>query len=177
MYKIKSENKNEEFSWNSLGDVNVGRSNLGDSMPVEVYRLFQFTLRDVLISEIGIEKTNDIIRKSGEIAGKEYFKKFLNKDLDFYGLIALLQKTLKELKIGIFRIEKADLETMELFIVVEEDLDCSGLPVTNETVCDYDEGFIAGILSAYTGEKFTVREIDCWATGARVCRFKANMIK
>jgi predicted hydrocarbon binding protein len=25
----------------------------------------------------------------------------------------------------------------------------------------------------YTGNKYEVRETDCWATGDRVCRFKA----
>jgi predicted hydrocarbon binding protein len=56
-------------------------------------------------------------------------------------------------------------------LTVGQDLDCSGLPVTNETVCNYDEGFIAGILEAYTGKKYEVREVDCWANGDRVCRF------
>jgi predicted hydrocarbon binding protein len=59
--------------------------------------------------------------------------------------------------------------------VVTEDLDCSGLPVTNETVCDCDEGFIAGILEIYTGSEFDVKEVDCWSKGDRVCRFEAKL--
>jgi len=60
-----------------------------------------------------------------------------------------------------------------IILTVAEDLDCSGLPITNENVCVYDEGFIAGILEAYTGKPYHVREIDCWASGDRVCRFNA----
>ncbi|MEG0016657.1 MAG: 4-vinyl reductase, partial [Gordonibacter sp.] len=41
----------------------------------------------------------------------------------------------------------------------------------NEVVCTYDEGFLAGILNVYSGKTYRVREIDCWANGARVCRF------
>ena len=175
MYKIKSKNENEEFDWSNLGDISLGRTNLGNSMPVEVYRLFQFTLRNILTQEYGVEKTSELIRKSGELAGKEFCKKFLGKTADFDGFIAELQKIMRQLKIGIFRLEKADMDKMEFYLVVEEDLDCSGLPITNESVCDYDEGFIAGVMNQYTGKNFTAREIDCWATGARACRFKVNL--
>lgn len=59
----------------------------------------------------------------------------------------------------------------DIVLTVGQDLDCSGLPITNENVCNYDEGFISGILEAYTGKRYDVREVDCWASGNRVCRF------
>jgi predicted hydrocarbon binding protein len=62
-------------------------------------------------------------------------------------------------------------------LTVAEDLDCSGLPCTNEVVCQYDEGFIAGVLEAYTGQAFNAKEIDCWASGDRVCRFDVRAIR
>ena len=34
--------------------------------------------------------------------------------------------------------------------------------------------FIAGIFREYTGEEFNAREVDCWATGERVCRFEVS---
>lgn len=51
------------------------------------------------------------------------------------------------------------------------------LPVLGETVCNYDEGFLSGILSVYTGKPYAAIEIDCWATGDRVCRFRAEIVK
>ena len=66
------------------------------------------------------------------------------------------------------------MDSLRFTLTVSEDLDCSGLPVTGETVCVYDEGFIAGILEAYTNRPFEVREIDCWSTGDRTCRFSAD---
>ena len=36
------------FTWDLLGDLDNGRPNLGRSTRVEVYRLMQFCLRDVL---------------------------------------------------------------------------------------------------------------------------------
>ncbi|MCC8180922.1 MAG: 4-vinyl reductase, partial [Planctomycetes bacterium] len=46
---------------------------------------------------------------------------------------------------------------------------------TSEQICVYDEGFIKGILDSYTGMDFSVREIDCWCSGERTCRFEAKL--
>jgi predicted hydrocarbon binding protein len=54
---------------------------------------------------------------------------------------------------------------------VSEDLDCSGVPITGRPICSFDEGFIAGIFERFSGRPFEVREIACWATGAKLCRF------
>jgi uncharacterized protein len=88
--------------------------------------------------------------------------------------MAELQGKLLSLKVGIMRVEKSDIDKMELTLTVSEDLDCSGLPPTDETICEYDEGFIAGVLGVYTGREFDVREVDCWASGERTCRFKVT---
>lgn len=174
MYKFKDDQQNEGFSWEAIGDIGLGRANLGSDMPVVVYRLFQFTLRDVLNREYGSEQASNLLRAAGKLAGAEFCRKILDKNLDFTGFVAQLQKKLADLRIGILRLEAADLDKLEFIITVEEDLDCSGLPITEESVCDYDEGFIAGILNEYTGKNFTAKEIDCWATGDRTCRFQVT---
>jgi len=66
------------------------------------------------------------------------------------------------------------LEKMEFTLTVAEDLDCSGLPVCNENICTYDEGFIRGLLFEFSGKKFDVKEVDCWCSGDRVCRFEVK---
>jgi len=162
----------KKFEWKNLGDIKIGRGELGDEMPVIVYRLMQYTIVDILSEEFGIEKANYFLRKSGHLAGVEFAKNTLNLEQEFNGFISQLQETLKLLKIGILRMEKFNAESGEIVLTVEEDLDCSGLPVTNENVCVYDEGFISGILEAFTRQTWEVKEIDCWANGNRVCRFK-----
>jgi predicted hydrocarbon binding protein len=162
------------FSWDDLGNVKEGRGSLGEEMPVLVYRLMQYTMLDVLTRDLGREKANHYIREAGRLAGTEFARNALDLKVDFYAFIAGLQKTLMDLKIGILRIESVSESAEEIILTVGEDLDCSGLPVTGESICDYDEGFIAGILGVYTGRQYTVREIDCWATGDRVCRFKCT---
>ena len=162
------------FDWSRLGDISVGRENLGPEMPVSVYRLMQYTIMDTLVESYGKEQANEQLRRAGHRAGTALAQNTLELSADFDQFVAHLQKTLQALKIGILRFEEADLENMRFMLTVDEDLDCSGLPVTNETVCIYDEGFIAGIFEAYTGKKFDVKEIDCWASGDRTCRFTAS---
>lgn len=159
------------FIWENIGDIQQGRGDLGEEMPVLVYRLMQYTMLDVLTKAYGPDAANDHFRAAGFLAGSEFAKNTLELDVDFSTFVSKLQDALKNLKIGILRMEAFDAETGALTLTVGQDLDCSGLPVTNETVCTYDEGFIAGILGAYTGRKYDVREVDCWASGDRVCRF------
>ncbi|MDR1217830.1 MAG: 4-vinyl reductase [Oscillospiraceae bacterium] len=165
------------FTWDKLGDIKEGRGDLGEEMPVAVYRLMQYTMLDVLTREYGEEKANDYFRKAGFLAGTEFARNVLELDVDFNTFVAGLQKALQEMKIGILRMETFDSKTGDLVLTVGQDLDCSGLPVTNETVCNYDEGFIAGILETYTGTRYEVREVDCWANGDRVCRFNGTAQK
>lgn len=101
----------------------------------------------------------------------------LHLDQPLNQFISELQAKLQELKIGVLRIESVDEETGRIILTVSEDADCSGLPVLGETVCNYDEGFLSGILSVYTGKPYSAIEIDCWATGDRVCRFRAEIVK
>ena len=107
-----------------------------------------------------------------------FFEKFLIefKELPLNGFIGELQRVLKELGIGILRVEKADPDKGEFTLTVSEDLDCSGLPDLGIEVCNYDEGFIAGIFFKYTGVTFHAKEVDCWCSGDRTCRFAVNRL-
>ena len=164
------------FSWKKLGDIKAGREELGEEMPVLVYRLFEYSMNDILNKEFGSDTANELFRKAGHLAGTEYARNVLPLDKELNIFVSALQQSLKDLKVGILRIEKFNNETGEFVLTVAEDLDCSGLPPTNEVVCNYDEGFISGIMETYTGKPYIVREIDCWSNGDRVCRFKGTVI-
>lgn len=164
-----------EFSWNKLGDIAAGRGTLGDDMPVLVYRLLQYSINDVLFREYGKEKADELFRKAGYLAGKEFAENMLPLDLEFDMFVTELQKQLKDLRIGLLRIEEIDKDNA-VVLTIAEDLDCSGLPVSDELICVYDEGFFAGIFEVYTGNTYEVRELDCWATGDRVCRYSCKVV-
>lgn len=166
----------KQFDWSRLGDIHAGRENLGEEMPVVVYRLLQYTMQDELESRFGQQAAQDILRAAGYRAGLSFAKNVITQRDSFNSFVADLQTQMRNLKIGVLRIEKADVVNLRFVLTVSEDLDCSGLPVTGNTVCTYDEGFIAGILEDFTGESFEVLEIDCWATGDRTCRFTADKV-
>ncbi|MDD3580403.1 MAG: 4-vinyl reductase [Desulfobacca sp.] len=171
---FKEERDESQFTWSMLGDIEAGRPNLGPMVHVAVYRLMQYTLRDILIRDCGVEKADRLFFEAGKKAGQEYCDNVLTNKSDLTSFFADIQRTMKELGIGIFRVESADYQKGSFVVTVAEDLDCSGIPVCAEEVCIYDEGFIAGLLLAYTGKDFNVKEVDCWGSGDRVCRFTVD---
>jgi predicted hydrocarbon binding protein len=164
-----------EFSWDLLGDIALGRPNLGPNTRLDVYRLMQFTFRDVLEQHLGTEETDQIFYEAGKLAGTEFYKNILTDIKDFNEFVKSLQETLRERGIGILRVEEADMDKGSLIVTVSEDLDCSGLPELGYEICTYDEGFITGLLESFTGKMFKVKEVDCWCTGDRTCRFIAQI--
>lgn len=164
------------FCWENLGDLEIGRPNLGLMAPVLVYRLMQYSLKAVLAKKLGPQETREIFINAGRLAGEAFCRNVLDTDLNLDRFLVELNKKLLDWKIGILEIEDIQPDILEMTLTVAEDLDCSGLPVSDQTLCDYDEGFLAGILKAYTGKDFKVEEIACWATGDRVCRFRVTVL-
>jgi predicted hydrocarbon binding protein len=171
---FREEREESQFVWSMLGDIEAGRPNLGPMMHLAVYRLMQYTLRDIIIRDYGVETADRLFYEAGKRAGEEFCRNLLGEAKDMQAFCAAVQQQMKELGIGIFRVESADYERGSFVITVAEDLDCSGLPVCDEQICIYDEGFLAGLLLAYTGRDFVVKEVDCWGTGDRICRFTAE---
>jgi uncharacterized protein len=163
------------FCWENLGNLEIGRPNLGLMAPVLVYRLMQYSLKTVLANKLGPEETRKIFIEAGRLAGEEYCHQLLDTQLSLDKFLVELSKKLAEWKIGLLEIEDIERETLEMILTVSEDLDCSGLSKSDQTLCDYDEGFLAGILKAYTGKDFQVEEVACWALGDRICRFKVTV--
>ena len=149
------------------------RGNLGADVPVLVYRMLEYSLKDALIDRFGKEVQIELFRKAGRTAGEYFARHFLDLSLPLNQFVGELQAKMQEQRIGVLRVEDVDEASGKIMLTVSEDADCSGLPVLGETVCNYDEGFISGILSLYSGREYEAVEIDCWATGDRVCRFRA----
>jgi hypothetical protein len=151
------------------------RGNLGRELPVLVYRLLEYSIREQLIEQFDKETQIAVFRSAGYRAGVYFAENLLDLTLPFNEFVSQLQSQLAEMKIGVLRIEYVDQDNGKIVLAVSEDADCSGLPLLGETVCNYDEGFISAILSTYTKKEYTAIETDCWATGDRVCRFSAEV--
>lgn len=164
------------FTWELLGDLEQGRPNLGPQVRLEAYRLMQYCFRDVLEAHYGTAAADELFHEAGKLAGGHFYQNVISSDTSFDEYVAHLQRALREMGIGVLRIEEADLEAGRLVLTVSEDLDCSGLPDIGDQICVYDEGFIAALLESFTGRRFKVKEVDCWCTGDRTCRFTAEAV-
>ncbi len=162
--------KTYKFFWNLLG-VEDGRPNLGTKVDLELYRLMHFTLRDVLEDRFGKAVTDEVIFAAGKLAGAEFYTHYIEPVASLDEFINKTQKVLKEKNIGILKIEEDLLDQGKVLLTIDEDLDCSGLPETDYETCIYDEGFISALFEQFTEKKWRAKEIDCWCTGARTCRF------
>ncbi len=162
------------FSWDFIGDVQSGRPCLGQETTVAVYRLFMYSLRDVLETHCGAEGADALLREAGFLAGRQFAEHFIGRQETLNAFFLGAQKALREQKIGVLRMELAEPDNGHFVLTVSEDVDCSGLPETGFSVCVYDEGFIAGLFFYHSGRRFHVREVDCWCTGDRTCRFEVH---
>lgn len=173
--QTQSTNRKYAFSWDLLGNLQEGRPNLGPMTRLENYRLMQFCFRDVIEDEYGSVKADEIFYRAGYAAGGHFYDHAIGPMTDLGAFVKKLQDVLREMGIGVLRVEEEDLANGRLTLTVSEDLDCSGLPELGYEVCTYDEGFIAALLECFSGKKFKVKEIDCWCTGDRTCRFLATV--
>ncbi len=166
--------KENGISLSDIGDLSAGRIELGADMPILVYRLFQMSLRKTLSETYGEGEMVNVLRNVGRLAGSAFAREILDLSLPFYDFINELTNKLLSMKIGKLNIECFDENTGHGVVSVKEDLDCSGLRERNEMMCQYDEGFIAGVFNEYTQKSYSVIEVDCWGTGANVCRFEVK---
>ena len=174
---FKEEREESAFEWTMLGQIDMGRPNLGFKTDVAVYRLMQFTLRDVLIRQYGVEAADQRFLRGRRDCRKAFLRRTSSRSEILSATSSPnFRSVLKDRGIGILRVEKGDLEKLTFTLTVAEDLDCSGLPACGEQICTYDEGFISGLLFAHTGKRFLVKEVDCWCSGDRVCRFDVKPV-
>lgn len=169
--------KKYTFSRDLIGDISEGRRNLGSETSIEVYRLMQFTLRDVVKRYVGNENTDLALLEAGKLAGKNLYDKFFYPTKDLREFITQLQVMVKDLKIGVLDMEKINLEEKEFTFTMSEGLECSNTSELDFDVCTFNEGFIASIFECFTEVPFNVKEIDYVSRGSKNCRFSIKATK
>jgi len=105
---FKEQRNSSLFEWSMIGDIAHGRPNLGPEMTVSTYRLMQYTMRDVLVQEYGVQQADRLFYKAGHRSGEEFYRNVVGVKADLENLFEALQQRLREEKVGIFRVESAD---------------------------------------------------------------------
>ena len=162
------------FRWDFVGNLQLGRPDLGPLSRVECYRLLQFSLRDVLEKHFGAQTTESLFHEAGFLAGGEFFQHVVGSCATISEFFEKTRAAMESLRMGILRMESSDMQTKQFVLTVGEDLSCSGLPDVSREICFYEEGFLAGLFTAFMGEPFVAHEKECWCNGSRFCRFEVS---
>ena len=94
------------------------RGNLGEQLPVFVYRMLEYSLKEALVSRFGKDVQIELFRNAGHLAGTYFAKHMLNIDQPLDSFISELQNKLQEYKIGVLRIEDINPETGRIILTV-----------------------------------------------------------
>lgn len=158
-----------------IGNISLGRMDLGETTSVYAYRLFQASMRKTLEDMYGEGEMQFALQNIGKLAGEMFAREMLDVSMPFSDFLLQIGDRLEELKIGIMTVEQVDLENLGAVVKLSNDLDCSGIENCGETLCQYDEGFFAGIMKEYAQRNYAVTETDCWGTGEGFCRFEIKL--
>ena len=158
-----------------LGGLNEGRPTLGRYARLEAYRLMQYTIRDVLEERLGTQQVEGLFYQAGQLAGKEFYQHMIGETHEGQWLLRRLQQVLREMGLGLLRLEEAAPDNSRFVFVLKEDLDCSGGPVKGYSTCFFDAGVFSGVLEAFFHQPYDVVETECWNRGDERCRFEATL--
>lgn len=167
-------NRKYLLNWDKIGDVELGRPELGHRASVESYRLMHFALKDSVEEMFGTQVADQLFYNAGYKAGLVFYNQFIEQTTSLDVFINQLKNALKSHGIGLLELESFDPTTKTLILTISEDIECSGVSEVNHKLCGYDEGFLCAIIELFLKEPYSVQEIDCWGTGERTCRFKAR---
>lgn len=163
-----------EFRWKLLGGDDSQDS--GRKVPLALYTLMRCALKDVLKGKYGKKAADEVFYTAGKLAGAEFYTRYLEPVSGLDEFINKAQELLKNEKIGVLKlkIEKELLKEGTVLLSVDEDItdaDLYGFGPMEPEICICDEGLITALFEHFTRKKWQAKEIDCWCTGARTCRF------
>src|SRR5664279_16999 len=90
-----TENRKYAFNWELIGNLEEGRPNLGNQTRLEVYRLMQFSFRDVMEQRLGAAETDRIFYDAGYLAGNQFYSHVIGQPADMDDFVKRLQASLK----------------------------------------------------------------------------------
>ncbi len=142
------------FSWADLETSPPAAPTSAKTSPWPSTRLLQYTLRDHPDLRPRGAASRRTVRQGRSLAGFHFCKNILDPALNPNEFLAALQQKLRSFPSESCAL-KGRFRKATFTLTVAEELDCSGLPCSEETVCQYDEGFIAGRFRGLHGKPFT----------------------
>ena len=151
-----------EFNWDIIGDLQEGRPNLGGQVNLILYRVMQYTFHEIAVKQFGNDESNRLFYEAGNIAGRFFFDNFLvkDKDLPLDSFLEKLRAVLDENCIRFLRIDSVNEAAGEFAISVAAGFEGDALDAIKLADCDYDNGFVEGVLFKYAGKDFKAKGVN-----------------
>lgn len=151
------------------------RANLGPGVDV---RLFQ-ALRLIAVASVADQTGKDpaaLAYKSGQRVGRALgnaMAPVAGRGPEAFFPAA--RELCLRMAIGSLVLEEIDLDRGRVLVRLDETVSCAGILGTEGPLCDFEAGFLAGLLSGGIGKPVRATELACAATGSRGCRFELRI--
>lgn len=151
----------------------VNRPELGDSVPVSVFRVFrQFSAHygEEILGENGVRT---VFTHAGRELGLDIGKQIYSEDLDEY--LSRVQKFVYDSNIGILSLVEQACVDDKMVLRLDECITCAGMPNIGKKICFFEVGLVAGIVETFVKKKVYAYETKCNANGDDCCEVTVDL--
>ncbi len=148
----------------------IARPELGDQIPLTVFRAFRHFSSDYLERLVG-RSVEAVFQHGGRELGKEVGTALMKPDLDAY--LRSIQQWVREAKVGLLRPVHADAE--KLVVRLDECITCAGMSSVGKRICYFEVGLVAGAVEVFVKRKVRAAETQCNANGEETCEVTVNL--
>jgi predicted hydrocarbon binding protein len=153
--------------------TNVSRPELGNTIPVSVFRVFrQFSAHygEDILGEKGVRS---VFTYAGRELGMDIGQQLYTEDLSEY--LTRVKKYVFDSSIGILTLAE-DLSTDDKMVLqLGECVTCAGMPNIGQKICFFEVGLVAGIVETFTKKEVFAYETKCNANGDDCCEVTVEL--
>ena len=151
----------------------VNRPELGNSIPVSVFRVFRQFSAHYSEDILGEKGARTVFVHAGRELGIDIGKQLYTEDLDEY--LTRVKEFVYDSNIGILKLidnaEKPD----QMILQLGECVTCSGMPNIGKKICHFEVGLVAGFVQTYVKKHVHAYESKCNANGDACCEVTVEL--
>ena len=153
--------------------THVNRPELGDSIPVSVFRVFrQFSAHygEDILGENGVRT---VFTHAGRQLGLDIGQQLYTEDLTEY--LTKVKKFIYDSNIGILKLVENESTDDKMVLQLDECVTCAGMPSIGKKICYFEVGLVAGIVETFTKKNVHAYETKCNANGDDCCEVTVDL--
>jgi predicted hydrocarbon binding protein len=154
----------------------VDRPELGDTIPIPVFRIFRQFSALYAEDTLGEKGTKIVFQRAGQAFGQKIGESLHSEDLDQY--LANVTKFVKDAGIGILSVSEFD--SSKMVFRLDECITCAGMSNIGRKICYFETGFVQGVVQSFlpeSGKSIWAHETKCNANGDDCCEVTIDLDK